>query len=202
MPGALVAHHQVVATRVHHDLDRDAAACGREVDRVVDQVGERALEQERVARDHRVGLAGQHLERDAARQRRRRCARRDLGGDRAQRDRLGAIDALPRLERGQLHHAVDQLLDALRLARDVGDKARTVGVAHRLLQQLGRAADRRQRALHLVRHRLHIVGDVVAAGERIAHLVVGRAERAERAAAEARQREAALGAHVAHVVAR
>ena len=111
----------------------------------------------------------------------------DLAEQRAQRHRRGRIQAAPRFERGQLHHPVDHLLDALRLARDVGDEAGAVGVGHRLLQQLGRAADRRQRALDLVRDRLHVVGDVVAAGERVAHLVVGGAERAERAPAEARQ---------------
>ena len=45
---------------------------------------------------------------------------------------------------------------------------RPVGLGHRLLQQLGGAADRRERALDLVGQRLHVVGDVVAAGERVA----------------------------------
>jgi len=51
-----------------------------------------------------------------------------------------------------------------------------------------------------MRQRLHIVGHVVAAGKRVAHLVVGRADRAKRAPAEARQAERALRAHIAHVV--
>ena len=86
---------------------------------------------------------------------------------------------------------------------DVADEACAVLGRHAVLvQQLGRAADSRQRALQLVRQRLHVVGHVVAAGQRVAHLVVGGAERAQCTPAQARQAERALRAHVAHVVGR
>ena len=112
------------------------------------------------------------------------------------------VQRAARLQRGQLHHAVHHLLDAAGLARDVGQEALArLGSRHvGLLQQLGGAADRRQRALHLVRERLHIVGHVVAPGQRVAHLVVGRAQHAQRAPAQARQAQRPLRAHIARVV--
>ena len=89
------------------------------------------------------------------------------------------LQRAPRLQRRELHHAVDHLLDPLRLARDVGQEALALVLRHAgLLQQFGRAADGRQRALDLVGEGLDIVGDVVAAGQRIAHFIVGRADHA------------------------
>ena len=121
-----------------------------------------------------------------------------------QRRELHGLHVLQRtacLQRGELHHPVDHFLDALRLARDVGQKLLPLLGRHaRLLQQFCRAADGRQRALDLVRERLHVVGDVVAPGKRVAHLVVGGANDPQRAPAQARQAEAPLRAHVAHVV--
>ena len=174
------------------ERERDRPPARREVERVVDQVGERAAA---AGTRRRRTMASPRPARSSTSQAARRAARlraaaRPLPPARAGRPARRASRLLPRLERGQLHHPVDQLLDALRLAHDVGDEAAAVGVGHRLLQQLGGAADRRQRALHLVRQRLHVVGDVVAAGERVAHLVVGGADRAERAPAEPRQAEA------------
>ena len=122
--------------------------------------------------DARPLIAHRHIDAATAPEQRERddaVARREV--DRvvlAQIDRRGLVQRAARFERCQLHHAVHQFLDALRIACDVGDEARALRLGHVLLQQLGRTADCRQRSLDLVRQRLHVVGDVVAAGERIA----------------------------------
>ncbi|MNK88197.1 hypothetical protein D3C87_1081520 [compost metagenome] len=122
--------------------------------------------------------------------------------ERPQRHRFGAVERAPRLERGELHHAVDDFLDALGFAFDVLQETLALVVRHlRFLQQLGRAADRRERALHFVREGLHVVGHVVAPGERIAHFAEAGAHRIDRAPRHARQAQAALRAHPGPVVA-
>ena len=158
------------------------------------------MQQQRVAVDPGV-LAGVQCHTDVAWRGGGLCAGHALLEQGAHRHRRRVLQDTPRFERGQLHHAIDELLDARCFALDVGYETGTIGRRHRgLVQQLGRAADRRQRALQLVRQGLHIVGHIVAAGQGIAHFAVGRTERTQRTPAQTRQAEAALGAHVAHIV--
>ena len=171
---------------------RDACARRREVDRVVEQVGDRAAQQERVAFARPASSPAQHLDRARRAPRRRpRALAASSSSSGAQRHRRRRVRALRRdssavssimRSTSSWMRCVSRTMLATKRARSAS------GIG--LLQQLGRAADRRQRALHLVRQRLHVVGDVVAAGERVAHLVVGGADRAERAPPQPRQAEA------------
>ncbi|MNG17844.1 hypothetical protein D3C84_1018620 [compost metagenome] len=122
------------------------------------------------------------MQADLARRRGAPGAGRHLVQQRCERHRLAALQRALGLQRGEFHHAVDDLLDALRLAGDVGQEAVALGLVHPgLLQQLGGAADGRQRALDLVGEGLHVVGHVAAAGEGVAHLAQAAAQGVDRA---------------------
>ena len=90
------------------------------------------------------------------------------------------LQPLPVFDRRQRQHLVDHLRQALALRADRGGEARAVGIAARgAFQQFGAAADRRQRALHLVRQRVHVLLDVLLAFEAVAHRFQRLAEVAE-----------------------
>src|SRR5581483_6343433 len=154
--GAAIADGQLhaVGARVQGNVDRSAV--GREVDGIVEQVDDGTAQQECLALDLRRVPGRQH-ERDAppARGRLRRLQR--LLDQPAHIHRLDAFEPPARLERRQFEQPVDQFLDALRFARDVGDEALALRLRHLFLQQLARPADSRERALYLVRERLYVL---------------------------------------------
>ncbi len=95
---------------------------------------------------------------------------------------------------GQPQQLVDGLGQAPLLLRDVGGETLAVGLGQRFLQQLGGTADRRQRALHLVRERLHVLLDIGLALELAAHGLQRLAEVADLVAARPRRRHRFAGA--------
>src|SRR5690606_22888071 len=76
---------------------------------------------------------------------------------------FGLLDALAVFDRGQRQQLVDHLRQPVALRADGGDEARAVGLGQRGLEQLGAAADRRQRTLQLMRERVHVLLDVLLA---------------------------------------
>ena len=115
---------------------------------------------------------------------------------------LRPLQPLARLEGRQLEHAVDQPLQALRLAADVREEAPPVLEGHLLVQQLGRGADRRERRLDLVREAAHVALDVALAFERVAHGLEGATERGHLRRPELRRGRPAPGRDLARRSAR
>ena len=119
--------------------------------------------------------------------------RGDLVQQIVQSDWFRPVEHATCLERRQLHHPVDDFLDTQRFSGDVAEKAFAFILRHgRFLQQLGGAADRRQRALHFVREGLNVIGDVVASGQCIAHFPETAAQRVDGAPDHARQAQPLL----------
>ncbi|MCW0417366.1 hypothetical protein NB689_003120 [Xanthomonas sacchari] len=94
---------------------------------------------------------------------------------------------------GQRQQLVDGLGEALLLLGDVAHEALPLRFRQRLLQQFRRAADRGQRALHLVGQRLHVLLDVLLALQLAAHGLQGTAEIADLVAARRRRRHRRTG---------
>jgi hypothetical protein len=126
-PGTFVAHgnHSLGIERL--DLDHDRTVRRREIDRVFEQVRDRTHEQQRIATQRDLGT-GRQLELDAPALRTRcACVHRRFGG-RAQTDRNQAFEATLALERRELEQPIDEFLHACRLAQDVDDETRAIGL--------------------------------------------------------------------------
>ena len=126
----------------------------------------------------------------------RRCAARSAStasrASAAEVHRLAAAPALPVLDRRQRQQLVDHrpTAAAVCVAILARKRSRVRPPAASRFEQSRRAADRRQRALHLVRERLHVLLDVLLAVEALAHGRQRAAEVADLVAAQVRRRHA------------
>ena len=106
---------------VGRDSDADAAAVGGKINRVLQEVVERAFEEERFAEHFGPRIAGQ-VETQVARFRGRLELCADGMCEISERDALGMIEFLPALECGEREEAVYDVLQPPRLGLDIGDE--------------------------------------------------------------------------------
>ena len=92
-----------------------------------------------------------------------------IGQQCLQRDRIAGLQPAVLFHFGQRQQLVDGLGQPFLLIDNAAREMHAVRFGQRLLQQFGGTADRRQRALHLVRQRLHVLLDVGLAFELAAH---------------------------------
>ncbi|OAX63666.1 hypothetical protein A6R71_13810 [Xanthomonas translucens pv. arrhenatheri] len=172
MRGALCAQHHRATGR-------------RERDRVVEQIVQGLPQQIRIAGQRQLGVRRMHLQLHAAGAQLRRQRLGQLREQRCQCDALVALQPAVLLDLGQRQQLVDGLGEALLLLGDVAHKALPLRLRQRFLQQFGGAADRRQRALHLVSQRLQVLLDIGLALELAPHRLQRAAEVADLVAAAA-----------------
>ena len=91
-------------------------------------------------------------------------------GQRTQLATLAPLGAGQAFQLGQGEQPVDQLAQPLGLLTDLGGETGPLGLGQRrVFEQLGRAADRGQRAFQLMRQRAHELLTLRAAVEPLAH---------------------------------
>ena len=192
-----VLHEKSHAARPRRAMEHHLAAGGRKIQRVLQQVDQRLAQQHPLTaqrRDFTLDRQGHPAG---------RISRPHQVGDFAEQgprvDRLRVPQRLPRFQRRQLKQPLHDLLDARRLAPDIPHEYFPLLRRHVLVEQLGRAADGRQRRLHLVRQRLRVALDVLPAFQRIAHLLEGFRQRGNLRRARLRRRGRPTVPHILRI---
>ena len=166
--------------------EADEAAGGREVQGVVQQVGQGLAQQEALPLHLHV-VADGVVDAQAGRFDARRLGLHQLIHHRRHRHADALFQALALLDLGQVQQPLDQLLQARALAGDVGDEALPLLGGHVALQQFGGAPDGCQGALQFMGQGVHVALDVGLALQFGAHALHGAGQLSQFAAAEAGQ---------------